>query len=107
DPTCPCLACRHGKGYLRHLFLCQEMLGPILLTHHNLTFYQRLMAEARSRIAAGGFGDWLAEQRRLLGGGEGGGGDGESTGPPPTHSPRRRPPKRGDAAESMDITEQK
>jgi queuine tRNA-ribosyltransferase len=51
DPTCPCIACRHSKGYLRHLFLADEMLGPILLTAHNLTYYQRLLAGARQAIA--------------------------------------------------------
>ena len=47
----PCIACRHSRGYLRHLFLADEMLGPILLTAHNLTYYQRLLADARQAIA--------------------------------------------------------
>jgi queuine tRNA-ribosyltransferase len=70
DETCPCLACRHSRAYLRHLFIAQEMLGPILLTHHNLTFYQQLMAAIRSHIAAGDFAPWLESlkvQRDLLG----------------------------------------
>jgi queuine tRNA-ribosyltransferase len=50
DADCPCIACRHSRGYLRHLFLAKEMLGPILLTVHNLTYYQRLLAEARQAI---------------------------------------------------------
>lgn len=50
DQACPCLACRHSRAYLRHLFMAKEMLGPILLTHHNLTFYQQLMAECRGRL---------------------------------------------------------
>jgi queuine tRNA-ribosyltransferase len=50
DANCPCLACRHSRAYLRHLFLADEMLGPILLTHHNLVYYQRLMADARRAI---------------------------------------------------------
>ena len=66
DTQCPCLACRHSKAYLRHLFMANEMLGPILVTHHNLTFYQRLMAEARNRIRNGSFANWLNDQRRLL-----------------------------------------
>ena len=45
DADCPCLACRHSRGYLRHLFKAREMLGPMLLTVHNLTYYQRLMAD--------------------------------------------------------------
>lgn len=63
DPNCPCLACRHSKAYLRHLFIAKEMLGPILLTHHNLTFYQQVMAEARRQIERGTFATWADEQR--------------------------------------------
>jgi len=50
EEGCPCLACRHSRAYLRHLFMADEMLGPILLTHHNLTYYQRLLADARKSI---------------------------------------------------------
>jgi queuine tRNA-ribosyltransferase len=50
ETGCPCLACRHSRAYLRHLFLADEMLGPILLTHHNLTYYERLLAGAREAI---------------------------------------------------------
>ena len=56
EPHCPCLACRHSRGYLHHLFKADEMLGPMLLTVHNLTYYQRLMAEARMAIEQGRFG---------------------------------------------------
>lgn len=66
DPECPCLACRHSKAYLRHLFLSKEMLGPTLLTHHNLTFYQQLMSEARKQILAGNYGQWLSIHRNQL-----------------------------------------
>lgn len=66
DGDCPCLACRHSRAYLRHLFISKEMLGPILLTHHNLTFYQQLMAEARRQIAGGTFSNWLQRQRPIL-----------------------------------------
>ena len=55
EEGCPCPACRRSRGYLRHLFMAGEMLGPILLSIHNLTFYQRLLAEARAAIAAGQF----------------------------------------------------
>ena len=48
EPDCPCPACRHSRGYLRHLFQANEMLGPILLSIHNLTYYQRLLAGARA-----------------------------------------------------------
>jgi queuine tRNA-ribosyltransferase len=50
DETCPCPACKRSRGYLRHLFMAKEMLGPILLTIHNLTYYQRLVARAREAI---------------------------------------------------------
>jgi len=47
---CPCPACRRSRGYIRHLFMVGEMLGPILLSIHNVTYYQRLLADARSAI---------------------------------------------------------
>jgi queuine tRNA-ribosyltransferase len=53
DEGCPCAACRHSRGYLRHLFLAHEMLGPILVSIHNVTYYQRLMADAREAIVEG------------------------------------------------------
>jgi queuine tRNA-ribosyltransferase len=54
DEGCPCLACtRHTRAYLHHLFRCEEMLGPMLLTAHNLTYYQSLMQGARKNILAG------------------------------------------------------
>ncbi len=48
---CPCVACCHSRGYVRHLFQAGEMLGPMLLSVHNLTYYQRLVAEARDAIS--------------------------------------------------------
>ena len=52
DEDCTCPACAGGfsRGYLHHLFRTGEMLGPILLTLHNLAYYQTLMAELRSAI---------------------------------------------------------
>ena len=66
EEDCPCPACIHSRAYLRHLFMAKEMLGPILLSIHNLTFYHRLMAKARSEIETGTFAQFLAEQRLLL-----------------------------------------
>jgi queuine tRNA-ribosyltransferase len=63
EQDCPCVACRHSRGYLRHLFIAGEMLGPILLSIHNLTYYQRLMQEARAAIEAGRFAAFLAEKK--------------------------------------------
>ena len=52
--NCPCPACKnYSRAYLHHLFKADEMLGPMLLTHHNLTFYQTLMQGLRDAIKAG------------------------------------------------------
>jgi queuine tRNA-ribosyltransferase len=59
EEGCPCLACRRSRGYIRHLFMAGEMLGPILLSIHNITYYQRLLADARSAIAQGRFEEFL------------------------------------------------
>jgi queuine tRNA-ribosyltransferase len=54
DSTCRCPACtRHCRAYLHHLFKAEEMLGPMLLTWHNLTYYQDLMHGLRAAILAG------------------------------------------------------
>jgi queuine tRNA-ribosyltransferase len=54
DPGCTCPACRnHSRAYLHHLFKANEMLGPMLLTWHNIQYYQDLMAELRAGILAG------------------------------------------------------
>ncbi|MFM8435396.1 MAG: tRNA guanosine(34) transglycosylase Tgt [Planctomycetia bacterium] len=55
EEGCPCLACRHSRSYIRHLFLAGEMLGPVLASIHNLTFYQRLVARLRAAVVAGSF----------------------------------------------------
>ena len=54
DPDCACPACtRHSRAYLHHLFRAGEMLGPMLLTWHNLTYYQALMRGMRDAIRQG------------------------------------------------------
>jgi queuine tRNA-ribosyltransferase len=64
EDGCPCPCCsRHSKAYLHHLFKAEEMLGPMLLTWHNITYYQRLMAAIREAIAAGRLAS-LAESLR-------------------------------------------
>lgn len=56
DPTCTCPACRdHSRAYLHHLVRSKEILGSMLLTWHNLHYYQSLMAEVRDAITQGGF----------------------------------------------------
>ncbi len=66
EADCPCLACKHSRAYIRHLFQANEMLGPTLLSIHNLTFYQRLMGGARLAIEQDRFEAFLTEQRERL-----------------------------------------
>jgi queuine tRNA-ribosyltransferase len=54
-----------SRAYLRHLFIAGEMLGPILLSLHNVAYYQRLMRQAREAIAADCFLDFY--RQRLAG----------------------------------------
>ena len=64
DPGCICLACtRHSRAYLHPLFRCTEILGPVLLTAHNLTYYQTLMRGARDAIANQSFTDYMTATR--------------------------------------------
>jgi len=54
DDTCTCPTCQnYSRAYLHHLFRCEEILGAMLLTHHNLHYYQNLMREMRGAIEAG------------------------------------------------------
>jgi queuine tRNA-ribosyltransferase len=56
DPDCTCPACRnHSRAYIHHLIKAEEMLGPMLLTWHNIHYYQTLMARLRTAILAGRF----------------------------------------------------
>ena len=56
DPECDCPACtRHSRAYLHHLIKAEEMLGPMLLTWHNIRYYQTLMARLRTAILDGRF----------------------------------------------------
>jgi queuine tRNA-ribosyltransferase len=56
DPDCDCPACtRHSRAYLHHLVKAEEMLGPMLLTWHNIRYYQSLMARLRRAIVEGRF----------------------------------------------------
>ena len=52
DPNCPCPTCTtYSRAYLRHLVKTDELLGKRLLTIHNLSYYQRLMARLRVAIS--------------------------------------------------------
>ena len=68
EEACPCLACRHSRGYLRHLFMAREMLGPVLLSIHNLTYYQRLLAGAREAIEADRYAAFQHEKEKAWSG---------------------------------------
>ena len=63
EPDCPCPACRHSRGYLRHLFVAGEMLGPILLSIHNLTYYQRLMRGVREAIEEDRLAEFIEQKK--------------------------------------------
>ncbi len=59
DAGCACTVCsRFSRGYLRHLFLSQEMLGPILVSYHNLAFYQDFLRSLREAIRVGGLDEF-------------------------------------------------
>jgi queuine tRNA-ribosyltransferase len=56
EDGCDCYACRtFTRGAIRHFFFAGEMLGPILVSVHNVRFYQRLMADLRRAIGDGRF----------------------------------------------------
>jgi len=64
EEDCGCPACRgYSRAYLRHLIDAKEMLGPRLLSLHNLAFYMRLMRELREAIAEARFDAWRAAWR--------------------------------------------
>jgi queuine tRNA-ribosyltransferase len=61
ESGCKCYTCRHfSRAYVHHLFLAGEMLGPTLLSLHNVAFYCRLMAEVRQAIREGRLGEFRA-----------------------------------------------
>ena len=71
EPGCDCPACCPGpargtpwaspgdqpfsRAYIRHLFFAEEMLGPILVSLHNLRYFQRFMSDLRATV---GTDDW-------------------------------------------------
>ena len=62
DAACDCLTCtRYHRGYLRHLFQTDEILGLHLATLHNIHFFLTLMRSMRSAIVDGRFADWRQE----------------------------------------------
>jgi len=59
DENCSCPACQnYSRAYLHHVFRSQEMISGMLLTWHNLQYYQDIMDGMRKAIAAGQFDAW-------------------------------------------------
>jgi queuine tRNA-ribosyltransferase len=70
DEHCACPACRHhSRAYLHHLIRSEEILAAMLLTWHNLQYYQDIMRGLRGAIEAGSLDDWIAafEAEQALG----------------------------------------
>ncbi len=66
DEACACAVCRrHSRAYLRHLYRTGEMLGGILLTHHNLAFFLDTMRRVRQSIRSGDFARFRQEFREV------------------------------------------
>ncbi|WP_417593602.1 tRNA guanosine(34) transglycosylase Tgt [Parasphingorhabdus sp.] len=72
DESCECAVCaNHSRAYLHHLIRAKEILGAMLMTEHNIAYYQALMAGMRAAIAEGTFADFVKDfSRNYLGGGE-------------------------------------
>ncbi|MCR8825590.1 tRNA guanosine(34) transglycosylase Tgt [Pseudosulfitobacter koreensis] len=71
DDACTCPACsNYSRAYLHHVFRSQEMISSMLLTWHNLHYFQQLMAGMRGAIAAGTFDAWQAEFHANRAGGD-------------------------------------
>jgi queuine tRNA-ribosyltransferase len=65
EEGCDCYACTHfTRGAIRHYFFASEMLGPVLVSVHNIRFYQRFMADLRQAIGQGRFGEFLRSDPR-------------------------------------------
>jgi queuine tRNA-ribosyltransferase len=61
DENCECAVCKnHSRAYLHHLIRAKEILGAMLMTEHNIAYYQALMAGMRGAIAEGKFADFAA-----------------------------------------------
>jgi len=68
EEGCPCPTCsRFSRAYIRHLFLANEMLGPILASAHNLAYTHRLMEQVRSAIRTATLPEFVAETLAVIG----------------------------------------
>jgi queuine tRNA-ribosyltransferase len=64
DASCDCETCTtYSRGYLRHLFAAEELLGLRLLSLHNVRYLIRLAAEMRRAIVSGRYDSWAADWR--------------------------------------------
>ena len=71
DASCGCRTCaRFGRAYLHHLVRAKEMLGAMLMTEHNLVFYQEMMSGLRGAIASGCLTAWADAFRARYSAGE-------------------------------------
>ena len=68
DPSCQCPACKnYSRAYLHHVFKSQEIISSMLLTWHNLHYYQHLMERMRNAILNNGFAEFELEFHKNLG----------------------------------------
>ena len=68
EEGCPCPTCsRFSRAYLRHLFMANEMLGPILASAHNLAYIHRLMEQVRQAIRDSRLREFVAETLEAIG----------------------------------------
>jgi queuine tRNA-ribosyltransferase len=66
EPGCRCPACRKfTRAYLHHVVKANEIIASMLLTWHNLTYYQDLMADLRAAVAEKRLGAMAAEMNRI------------------------------------------
>jgi queuine tRNA-ribosyltransferase len=71
DADCTCPVCRgHSRAYLHHLSKAEEILGAMLLTWHNIHYYQELMADLRGAIAAQSLAGFSAKFDEDMAGGD-------------------------------------
>ncbi len=71
DEACTCPACRnYSRAYLHHVIKADEIISSMLLTWHNLHYYQELMAGLRAAIAEGRLAGFVADFHALRAGGD-------------------------------------
>jgi queuine tRNA-ribosyltransferase len=67
EDGCDCYCCQNfSRGYLRHMFNVEEMLGPTLVSIHNLRFFQRWMEKIRAAIQAGTLAELVAPRDEIV-----------------------------------------